>query len=406
MHPRSPVIIAGAGPVGCVLGLLLARARVPVLIVEKAPDLQEDLRASTFHPSTLDLLDTLGLTPALIERGLLAPTYQYRDRRSGARAVFDLGVLAGETAHPYRVQCEQYKLTRLACAALAEYPEAQVRFGCRVESFVQGEGGVLVELAGTRGRERVRGSFLIGCDGAHSVVRRHAGIEFEGITYPEKFLVLSTDAPLDELLPGLSAVNYVADADEWCTILRTRDLWRVLFPADGALTDEQLVSDDAVEARLQRLAPLPHRYTVEHRTLYRVHQRVARTFRDGRVLLAGDAAHVNNPLGGMGMNGGIHDAFVLGRALVAAWHDGCSMAALERYARTRRHIAAQFINEATARNKRVMEERDPAARQAHLEAMQSIASDPVRAHGYLMRSAMIDAWRASEAALAADQPAA
>ncbi len=224
-------------------------------------------------------------------------------------------------------------------------------------------------------------------------MRRHAGIEFEGITYPEKFLVLSTGAALEKALPNLSGVNYVADAREWCTILKTRTLWRVLFPADAAVPDEQLVADAAVQARLQSLAPSNEPYEVEHRTLYRVHQRVASRFRQGPVLLAGDAAHVNNPLGGMGMNGGIHDAFALGEALVRLWNGADADPALEAYCETRRRVAVEFINAQTARNKRQMEERDPAKRDAHLAEMIAISNDPQRSRDYLMKGSMIEALR-------------
>jgi 3-(3-hydroxy-phenyl)propionate hydroxylase len=385
-----PVVIVGAGPVGCVLALCLVHAGIPVELLERHDTLPEDLRASTFHPPTLDMLEALQLTGPLLERGVLAPTYQYRDRRTGRHATFDLAVLAGETRHPYRLQCEQYQLTRLACAELARSPLARLRFATRFEGFEETPEGLRVEVGGPSGRERIDARFLVGADGAHSAVRRAASIEFDGITYPERFFVLSISVPLERLLPGLAGVNYVADGAEWCTILKTRRLWRVLFPADADVPDDELVSDVAVQSRLQGLAPWPDGYDVHHRTLYRVHQRVAERFRAGAVLLAGDAAHVNNPLGGMGMNGGIHDAFALAAALQRAWPgDGDGEAALERYCESRRRVAVEFINAQTARNKREMEERDAAAREAYLERMQAIAADPVRAREYLLGASMI-----------------
>jgi 3-(3-hydroxy-phenyl)propionate hydroxylase len=387
-----PVVIAGAGPVGCVLALCLVRAGIRVELLERHATLAEDLRASTFHPPTLDMLEALQLTAPLLERGVLAPTYQYRDRRTGRHATFDLAVLAGETRHPYRLQCEQYHLTRLACAELADSPLARLRFATRFEGYEEAPGGVRVEVSGPDGPERLHARFLVGADGAHSAVRRAAGIAFEGITYPEKFFVLSTSVPLDQALPGLAGVNYVADGSEWCTILKTRRLWRVLFPADADVADEALMADDAVQARLQGLAAWPGGYDVHHRTLYRVHQRVAATFRAGPVLLAGDAAHVNNPLGGMGMNGGLHDAFALAAALQQVWR-GEGDAALERYCTSRRRVVVDFIDAQTARNKREMEERDPSAREAYLARMQAIAADPRKSREYLLGASMIAALR-------------
>ncbi len=393
MNLPDPVVIAGAGPVGCVLALCLAREQVPVILLEQAEELPEDLRASTFHPPTLDMLDDLGLTQRLIEIGILAPTYQYRDRRTGQYAIFDLTVLADETRHPYRLQCEQFKLTRLACEELKRYPHARVLFGARVIGFEAAAESVRVSIEHQGKKQSISARYLVGTDGASSAVRKHAGIEFEGITYPEKFLVLSTDAALEQSLPNLSGVNYVADAREWCTILKTRTLWRVLFPAPVELSDEELISDAAVQYRLQALAPSLQPYHVEHRTLYRVHQRVAATFRRGRVLLAGDAAHVNNPLGGMGMNGGLHDAFALAPALIRAWRDSADDAGLDAYGVSRRRVATEFINEQAARNKRQMEEQDPAQRAKYLAEMLAIAANPLRSHAYLMKSSMIEALR-------------
>jgi 3-(3-hydroxy-phenyl)propionate hydroxylase len=393
MSTDRPVVIAGAGPVGCVLALYLARAGVPVVLLERGAELPEDLRASTFHPPTLDMLEDLELTPALLGLGVLAPTYQYRDRRSGAHAIFDLAVLEGETQHPYRLQCEQFKLTRLACERLQAFPHARVQFDSKVEGFRALPDGVEVDVRVAGVVQPIAASYLVGADGAHSAVRRHAGIEFEGITYPEKFLVLSTGAALEQAMPNLSGVNYVADGVEWCTILKTRTLWRVLFPAEPELPDEALVADDAVQARLQALAPSREAYQVEHRTLYRVHQRVAASFRRGRVLLAGDAAHVNNPLGGMGMNGGIHDALALGRAFERAFNGADPDTALDAYCTSRRRVAVEFINAQAARNKQQMEERDPDKRAAHLAEMCAIASDPRRSRDYLMKGSMIEALR-------------
>jgi 3-(3-hydroxy-phenyl)propionate hydroxylase len=396
MQSDDSILIAGAGPVGCILALMLARAGIPVTLLERFPELPEDLRASTFHPPTLDMMSDLGLFESLRDVGLIAPTYQYRDRQSGVHAVFDLQLLADETRHPYRLQCEQFKLTRVVCGLLAGFPHVRILMGHVLMALNQQPDHVDVQVTGPEGPQELRATFVVGTDGARSAVRSAMGVPFDGMTYPEKFLVVSTGAPLADLLPGLSAVNYVADATEWCTILKTRDLWRVLFPADAEQPEADLLSDAEADRRLRALTGSDRSFDVQHRTLYRVHQRVARTFRVGRVLLAGDAAHVNNPLGGMGMNGGIHDAVSLGQALIANREAPDDPSALDRYAFVRRRIAAEFINEQTARNKRLMEERDPERRRAHLREMLETAADPRLAKAYLMRSSMIDSLRRAE----------
>ena len=131
----APVIIAGAGPVGCTIALYLARQGIPITLIEAEADLPEDLRASTFHPPTLDLLDTLELTEKLIPQGLIVPDYQYRDRRTNDIAKFKMSYLEGETKHPYRLQCEQFKMTRTVVEILKDFPNATVHFNTQVKGY-------------------------------------------------------------------------------------------------------------------------------------------------------------------------------------------------------------------------------------------------------------------------------
>jgi 3-(3-hydroxy-phenyl)propionate hydroxylase len=242
----------------------------------------------------------------------------------------------------------------------------------------------------------LQADYLIGADGAWSAVRRGVDIEFEGFTYPERFLVISTDFEFADHLPRLSYVNYCSDPKEWCVLLRVPTLWRVLFPTRPEESDEEVLTDEAVQARLQNLLPQPVPYRTMHRTLYKVHQRVAKQFRKGRVLLAGDAAHINNPLGGMGMNGGVHDAFNLCEKLLAVIQ-GQDVALLDRYERQRRTIAIEYINASTARNKREIEERDPVERKKTQDALRATAADPVAARAYLRKTSMLDALDRAEA---------
>ena len=385
------VLIAGAGPVGLVSALILGRAGVEVTVVEQAPQLNMDLRASTFHPPTLDMLARLGLTDALVAQGLVARYTQQRDRRDGVIAEFDMQLLAGDTDHPFRLQCEQWKLTRLIAEQLALLPHVHLHFGARVESVTQDNDRVQMRIEQSGQTQTLTGDYLIGADGAWSAVRRNLGIEFEGFTYPERFLVISTDFEFADHLPRLSYVNYCSDPEEWCVLLRVPTLWRVLFPTRPEESDEEVLSDDSVQRRLQQLLPQATPYPTSHRTLYKVHQRVAEKFRHGRVLLAGDAAHINNPLGGMGMNGGVHDAFNLSEKLLAVLRGDSEVGLLDRYERQRRTIAIEYINASTARNKREIEERDPQVRRQTQDELRATAENPVTARAYLRKTSMLDA---------------
>jgi 3-(3-hydroxy-phenyl)propionate hydroxylase len=357
-------------------------------VVEAEPALTVDLRASTFHPPTLDMLDALGVTAGLIDQGLIAPTWQYRDRMEGPVAIFDLGLLKGETGHPYRVQCEQWKLTRLLYEALGRFSHAEVRFGHRAAGVRQENGVVTLLADGPKGPTELSGRYVIAADGARSAIRKALGIAFEGFTFPERFLVVSTPFEFAEPLPRLSLINYISDPEEWLVLLRVKEFWRVLLPTGADEDDATLLSDAGIEARLQRLVATGRPYPIVHRTLYHVHQRVAARYRAGGVFLAGDAAHINNPLGGMGMNGGIHDALNLTEKL-AAVIGGADEALLDRYERQRRPIALDYVQQATIRNRQVLSERDPAVRRGVLDDLRNTAADPSLARDFLLRTSMI-----------------
>lgn len=392
----SPIIIAGAGPAGSALALYLAQQGVPVLQLEAAPSLPIDLRASTFHPPSLEMLDTLGVTEKMLEKGLIADSYQYRDRKSGDIAEFDMALLEGETKFPFRLQLEQYEMTHIVSDMLKAYDCAEQRFSHKVESFEQDADGVHVRVSTPDGEQVIDGSFLIGADGASSNVRKSAGIGFGGFTYDERFLVASTPFAFEEVFDNLSYVNYVSDPDEWCVILRTDKLWRVLVPTAPEDSDEKLLSDEFIQSRLRHLYDKGSDYDVRHRTLYKVHQRVSETYYKGRAALIGDACHINNPLGGMGMNGGLHDAFNLAERLVRISRGEAAYSEeFEHYDRQRRELAVRFVQDHTIQNKKLMESTDPDIQQKRQQDLMAAASDPIKAKAFLMERAMINCVRES-----------
>lgn len=396
MPIKKHVIIAGAGPVGCTLALRLAQHDVPVLLLESLSHLPQTLRASTFHPPSLDMIGELGLADALIAAGLVCRYYQHRDRRTGDIAEFDLNLLRSDTHYPYRLQAEQWKYTGLVWDELqrAHSGTAVCRFDTSVKGVHQTSDGVDVLIAHGTSEEVLSGSFLVGADGADSTVRKAVAIAYDGFTYPERFLVASTPFPLETKFERLAMVNYIADPEEWLVLLRTPSLWRVLLPTDPRIDNDALwLSEDWIQQRLHHMAPHERNYDVVHRTLYRVHQRVARSYRRDRVLLAGDAAHINNPLGGMGMNGGIHDAWNLAERLIAI-HRGADIdLQLALYDRQRRQICISFIQEQTRNNKRQMESRDPDQQRRRQAELMRTAADPLLAREFLLRSSMINSLR-------------
>jgi 3-(3-hydroxy-phenyl)propionate hydroxylase len=382
------VIVAGAGPVGSVAALLLARAGVGTLLLEQTPTCATDLRASTFQPSTLDMLAKIGLFDALAAQGLKAPVYQYRSERNKTIFNFDLGEIADRTAHPYRLQCEQWKLTRLATEILGQLPNASVQFSRKITGYQEKGDGIQVEVAGPDGVETHSARYLIACDGASSLVRKLTGIEFDGFTYPEKFLSLSTYWPLEDHFRDLAYVNYVADAEDWSVLLRTPSVWRILVPASEESDDAFLLSDEKKNQVMRRLIGKGDEVATEHRTIYRVHQRVAKTFRSGRVILAGDAAHLNNPIGGLGMNAGIHDVWNLTEKLIRVLGGDGDDGLIDLYDRQRRTVMTEFVQAQTIRNKQILERGAiDSAKDNELNLLR-VASDPELRREYLLTQSM------------------
>jgi 3-(3-hydroxy-phenyl)propionate hydroxylase len=391
-NANDRIVVVGAGPVGLTAALALGRRGIPTVLLAAESELVMELRGSTFHPPTLDLLDEFGIVPRMIEAGLKAPTWQFRDRETGPVATFDLSLLAGDTSHPYRVQCEQWKLMRFLADELRELPGSDIRFGHEVTSVRQDDSLATVTAETASGPVSVIGRYVIAADGARSAVRRSLGIEFEGFTYPELFLIASTDFPFERTLTDIAYVNYIADPLEWLVLLRVPGLWRVLVPAPESANRDELLSDESLQGVLQRVVARPEPYRIAHRSVYHVHQRVATSFRHGRVLLAGDAAHINNPLGGMGMNGGIQDVFNLADKLAQIWA-GADDRLLDRYDRQRRTVSIEAVQQQTNRNHQLISERDPAIRKKSLDAMRRTAADKASARAYLLNSSMITSMR-------------
>jgi 2-polyprenyl-6-methoxyphenol hydroxylase-like FAD-dependent oxidoreductase len=381
--------------VGLSCAALLSDAGIPVLVVEATEQRARDLRASTWHPPTLDLIESLGLAAPLISHGLISPTWQVRMHPSGERAVFDLGILAGETRHPYRLQCEQQKYCELLEARLAS-AGCPVRRGAEFVRLQQDAGGIEVTVRGQGSDETLHAQWLIGADGAKSAVRSAVGLELAGSTYPETTILATVNFPFEEHLAGLSNVNYCWAPEGTFSLLRLPSLWRVSLYADEGESIEDALRPAAIEAKLQHIVPRAEPYAVSEIRPYRIHQRIVPDYRVGRVLLAGDAAHLNSPSGGMGMNGGIHDAFNLCDKLSRVFA-GAPAGLLDLYTRQRRPVAEEQILGQAHRNRSRMQERDPARRREALADLQAIAATPERAHDYLLQTSMITGLRQAAA---------
>jgi 3-(3-hydroxy-phenyl)propionate hydroxylase len=399
---RERVIVAGGGPVGLMTALGLAHAGVPVLLIEQEPALTVDLRAGSYHPPTLEAMAPYGITDRMLERGIKVRHWQIRDRKNPEWvANWDLGLLADLTPYPFRFHLEQHQLTPIILEFLRQEPLAEVQFGARFVDLRQTGDGVRVTYERNGATEIVEAAYLVGADGGRSNVRKAIDMPFEGFTWDERFMVISTSFDFQTI--GYAKNAYIADPDQWVTLFQMpgegAPYWRIVIPTDIDIPEDVIAAPAAIEAWLQNFEPRDVPYEVLYNSFYRVHQRVARNFRSNRVLLAGDSAHLNNPLGAFGLNSGIQDAANLIPKLAAVWHGAAPDALLDVYDRQRHTATVEHVQANSIANKKTMEQRDPELRRQHFEDLVRTANTPELARRYLINSSMIAAvQRASEVA--------
>ena len=357
-------------------------------VLEQNTEVAEDMRASTFHPATLDLLDQCDLSDELVSRGTPARRWQYMIHGTDQRAVFDLGVLSDLTSHPYRLQCEQCHLTRMMVGRMANESLCDLRMGWKVVSVEQA--GDVVRVRATRGDEsmRLETPWLIAADGGRSTIRKHLGLSFEGSVFPKTSITLVLRFPLEEHIPGLLGVSYVWTEKAHYSLMQIRDLWRFSYSPNPDQTVEEALSEPVAQANLASVFPGLGPFELLQRNHYTLHQRCLESFRVGRILFAGDSAHLNSPAGGMGMNSGLHDAACLIEHLLPVL-EGHSKALLDRYDRRRRTIALEEVQRLSARNYRKHRETDPEKRKLIWREFKAITGDRERMREFLLNSSMI-----------------
>ncbi len=383
------VLIAGAGPVGLSCALFLTRSGIPVSVFEAESELPEDMRASTFHPATLDVLDDPEIVGDLLADGVKCRQWQYRNHETGECAVFDMDVLRGRTSHPYRLQCEQFRLTRAICSRLGDNSLFNLEFGVRVTHAGQNEDGVDVKVEAPDGPRTVPGSFIIGADGAGSRIRKAMGLDFKGETYPVTSLTVAVRYPFDRHIEGLLPVNYCWTEDSHFSMMQLKDVWRVGFAPKPGQSHQQALQPDQIQARLQEIHPKEGPYEIAHTGAYTIHRRIADSFRAGRMVLAGDAAHLNSPSGGMGMNSGIHDARNLCDKLGAIILEGADESLLDRYSRQRRSIALDEVQVRSDRNYRRHRVKGKRERAEVWDELRRVTGDRRLMTDFLMESSML-----------------
>ena len=400
MATQPQVIVAGAGPVGLLTALALAKQDISVLVLEAEPGLTRDLRAGTFHPPSLEMMAPYGITGEMHKTAIRVPRWQIRDRKEGVIVDWDVSLIKELTPYPYRLHLEQHRLTPIIHSKLRECPNAEVRYSHEVTDFSQTADKVVVTAKTPGGPEKLDAHWLVGADGGRSTVRKCMGVAFDGYTWPERFLVASTTYDYEP--HGYRLNTYVADPENWNAMFKMPGdgpvgLWRVLFPVRPDEDEAAALSAENVERLMQGFQPKAGRYQIENQNLYKVHQRVAADFRVGRALLAGDAAHVNNPIGAFGLNGGIHDAINLAGKLGRVCRGVGGVELLDLYVRQRRTVNLEYVQEYSIRNLQRLTARTEAERRKNFDELRRAASTVEGARNFLLISSMIASVQRAEA---------
>lgn len=344
----SNITIVGAGPVGLTLAVCLVKKGIQVTVLEKEKSLTKIPKASTIHPASLKIYDELGLLDEIKKHGLIAERFQYWNRKNNEIiAQFDLSLLKDETDYPYRIQCEQHHLTSICYEYLKDSNLATIKFGHEVTGVHHYEGFVEYEVIVNGEFKTEQCDYLVACDGASSPVRKSLNISFDGFTYEDPYQLIVMDYDLSKTYENLAPVSYFFDLDEWVAVIQSvGGLWKILIPYRNETEDHE----EYIYRRAENFTKQKEPFNIVHHAKYRAHQRVAETFVKGRVILIGDAAHINTPLGGMGMNSGIHDAYYLAEVFNDHLNRSEIDSELAEFNRKRQYIIKEFVQKHTTEN--------------------------------------------------------
>lgn len=380
MAEEQQVIVAGAGPTGLLNALGLAQQGVVVTVVERASALQDAPRAMVYHWATLDGLARLGVLDDALRAGFLKQDYAYRVRRTGESIAYGLHALEGRVRRPYNLHLGQGALAHVILRHLETFENARVLWDHEVTAVTQDSDGVEVTVRSESGGKVLRAPWLVGADGAGSRVRVEAGLGFDGMTWPERFV--ATNVRFPDARPGWAQSTFYVD-DVYGAIIAKIDesgdhgLWRYTYMEDDALPAES-----AAERLPKFLAGVFGEDIAPHTELvalspYRMHQRSASSYRAGRILLAGDAAHATNPTGGLGLTMGLFDSYVLNEALGAVIQQRADEGVLDVYADLRRRAFLQKASPRASANKRLLfHSADPVKLDQDLEVFRRMSRDP------------------------------
>jgi 2-polyprenyl-6-methoxyphenol hydroxylase-like FAD-dependent oxidoreductase len=366
---KRQVIVVGAGPVGFLTALGLARQGVEVTVLDAEPKVVTSPRAAVYFHTTLSILGKLGLAEDAHAIGLASSEFMMHWPETGERVASDMrDALEPGQEYDHNLHFGQHILAELVMQHLARLPHTEVLWNHAVKALAQDDDGVFLAVDTEDGEQRFHADWVIATDGARSTMRGLVGLTFDGFTWPDRFVATNIEYPFRDF--GFANANMVVDPDNWAVIgrLGRENLWRVTYGEDATL-DEASIGERLPERFAQILPDPSVPYRLDNFSPYRVHQRCVPRMRVDRVLFAGDAAHACNPCGGLGLTGGVLDADMLSDALGAVIGGKADERLLDFYADERRRVFVDVTSPMSANFKRMLSEADPAQRQADKDAM-------------------------------------
>ena len=374
---RPQVVVVGAGPAGLVNALGLARQGIAVTVLEREADVFRSPRAMTYHWSCLFGLDDLGVLDDMARAGFYVRETNFHVLATGENVTFSLEPLRGLVKHPYNLTLGQDRLAEVVIEHLRAYPHATVLWNADVTAVEQHGSHVDVRYTANGEQHVLRPEWVIAADGGSSPIRKSLGLRFEGLTWPHNFV--ATNVRFDFRSTGLFETNYVVDPRHGAVVAQVRQdgLWRVTWSEDVDADPSEI--DERVEAQYAAVMPPGASYELVAKSMYRMHQRAAETMRCGRVLLAGDAAHVTNPTSGFGLVGALYDAYVLTEALGAVIRREAGDTVLDRYSDDRLGAFWTVSSPVSTESKRLVFHSEDADRlEVDMKMYRRIAADPAR----------------------------
>jgi len=366
------VLVVGAGPVGMLSALALAQSGVNVLVIEAESTLNDSPRAAVYFASTLIALEDLGILSDLDKEGLRIDTFGFHVPEFDFHTTVSAKCMTGIT-YDYSLHCGQDVIARVAMEH-AKKLGADVRFDHRLVGLQQDPSSVTAEVETPDGSVEIKAKWVIGADGARSTTRRLLGLEFEGHTWPNRFVATNVYCDFESL--GYQPENFVCDPvyGGVIALLDREGLWRLTYQEDGSTDPETFM--ERLPEKYAHFIPEGTPYRIKAARPYAIHQRCAESLRAGRVLLAGDAAHATNPCGGLGLTTGVWTGLVLSDILGAVLKGEEDESILDRFSDERRRVFWEVTSPGATENKRVMEESDREKRLQDIEAVKASANDP------------------------------